>query len=169
MNCRPLIRPRLAALVQVWLDHEFSKVVGLGKLKEQIAAFNRQISLDKTRAAQGHAVDGQTQCKRGTLSSFLARENGQKADESDGCSDHMIFRGHRGTGKTGMARLMAKLLYRLEITKTDTLFEVQREDLVGTYAGETGNPGEKPASGLTKLRRWVHSRLLTIFLAAFPH
>ena len=82
--------------MQVWLDHEFSKVVGLGKLKEQIAAFNRQISLDKTRAAQGHAVDGQTQCKRGTLSSFLARENGagEKADESDGCSDHMIFRGN---------------------------------------------------------------------------
>ena len=68
MTCRPLIRPQLAAcLVQVWLDHEFSKVVGLGKLKEQIAAFNRQISLDKTRAAQGHAVDGQTQCKRGVF------------------------------------------------------------------------------------------------------
>ena len=83
--------------MQAWLDHEFSKVVGLGKLKEQIAAFNRQISLDKTRAAQGHAVDGQTQCKRGTLSSFLARENGA-GEKADGlgvlCSDHMIFRGN---------------------------------------------------------------------------
>ena len=68
--------PAAGCLVQVWLEYEFSKVVGLGNLKEQIAAFNRQISLDKTRAAQGHAVDGQTQCKRGTLSSFLARENG---------------------------------------------------------------------------------------------
>ena len=84
--------PAAGCLVQVWLDHEFSKVVGLGKLKEQIAAFNRQISLDKTRAAQGHAVDGQTQCKRSFL--FFARENGEKADESDGCSDHMIFRGN---------------------------------------------------------------------------
>ena len=76
----------------MWLDHEFSKVVGLGKLKEQIAAFNRQISLDKTRAAQGHAVDGQTQCKRSALS--LRVGLGRKLTSPDGCSDHMIFRGN---------------------------------------------------------------------------
>ena len=36
-----------------------------------------------------------------------------------------------------MGRLMAKLLHRLEITKTDTLVEVQRGDLVATHIGQT--------------------------------
>ena len=36
-----------------------------------------------------------------------------------------------------MGRLMAKLLHRLEITKTDTLVEAQRGDLVATHIGQT--------------------------------
>ena len=50
---------------------------------------------------------------------------------------HMIFNGNPGTGKTVMARIMARMLYDIGAIKENKLIEVERKDLVGSYVGQT--------------------------------
>lgn len=50
---------------------------------------------------------------------------------------HMIFTGNPGTGKTMIARIMAKMLYDMGIIKENKLIEVERKDLVAGYIGKT--------------------------------
>ncbi len=50
---------------------------------------------------------------------------------------HMIFKGNPGTGKTTMARIVADILYNMNILKTNKLVEVTRADLVAGYVGQT--------------------------------
>lgn len=52
-------------------------------------------------------------------------------------SNHLVFSGNPGTGKTTVARLLASLYYRLGILQQDKLTEVDRSGLVGGYVGQT--------------------------------
>ena len=52
-------------------------------------------------------------------------------------SYHMVFTGNPGTGKTTVARIVARAFRALGIAKTGQLVETDRAGLVGTYAGET--------------------------------
>ncbi len=52
-------------------------------------------------------------------------------------SNHLVFSGNPGTGKTTVARLLASLYYRLGLLKEDKLTEVDRSGLVGGYVGQT--------------------------------
>ncbi|CAK9086244.1 Protein CbbX [Durusdinium trenchii] len=101
-----------------WLEYQLDQVIGLELLKQQIRQFHHSIVMDQKRRDTGHNVR--------TISKY-----------------HMIFQGNPGTGKTSLARIIAQLLHRIGIIKTDVLVEVQRDKLVAEYVGQTGPKTQK--------------------------
>ena len=90
---------------------ELNGLVGLGAVKEYVFGLADNLQMQQRRAAAGF--------KTASLSM------------------HMIFTGNPGTGKTTIARLVAKYLKAIGALKGGQLVEVTRADLVGRYTGHT--------------------------------
>ena len=65
-------------------------------------------------------------------------ELNSKLDRLPEFNMHMIFKGNAGTGKTTVARLLAEVYFNLGYIKKNKLVEVQAQDLIGEYIGQTG-------------------------------
>ena len=90
---------------------EINELVGLTPVKEYVFGLADNLQVQQRRAAAG--------LKTASLSM------------------HMIFTGNPGTGKTTIARLVAKYLKAIGALKGGQLVEVTRADLVGRYTGHT--------------------------------
>lgn len=65
-------------------------------------------------------------------------ELNSKLDRLPEFNMHMIFKGNAGTGKTTVARLLAEVYFNLGYIRKNKLVEVQAQDLIGEYIGQTG-------------------------------
>ena len=93
------------------IQADLDALVGLGSVKEQIRA-------------QVHFLQVQARRKEHGLSDVPT-------------SQHLVFKGNPGTGKTTIARLLAEMYGSIGLLEKGHLVEVDRAGLVGEYVGHT--------------------------------
>ena len=90
---------------------ELDELVGLEGVKAEVRKLVNLVKVNEARRKQGMKVPKMTY--------------------------HMVFTGNPGTGKTTVARLVARVFRCLGIVEKGQLVETDRSGLVGRYAGET--------------------------------
>jgi SpoVK/Ycf46/Vps4 family AAA+-type ATPase len=90
---------------------ELDNMIGLTAVKAQVRSIAASIEAARRRAVAGYATDKPMQ--------------------------HLVFLGPPGTGKTAVARIVAKIFYAFGLLDTPTVVEAHRADLVGEYLGAT--------------------------------
>jgi stage V sporulation protein K len=93
------------------IQKELDKLVGLENIKDIVFEIYALLQITQMRQEAGLANGGQVY--------------------------HMVFKGNPGTGKTTVARIIAKLFQRMGVLTKGHLIEVERADLVGEYIGHT--------------------------------
>ncbi|NRA55763.1 MAG: SEL1-like repeat protein [Gammaproteobacteria bacterium] len=71
------------------------------------------------------------------------RRQERSLEVQDSGNLHMVFSGNPGTGKTQVARLLAKILKQKGVISHDQVVEVSRQDLVAGYVGQTATKTQK--------------------------
>jgi SpoVK/Ycf46/Vps4 family AAA+-type ATPase len=90
---------------------ELDAMIGLTAVKDQIRQITASVEAARRRALAGYGGDKPMQ--------------------------HFVFLGPPGTGKTSVARVVAKIFYAFGLLDTPAVVEAQRADLVGEYLGAT--------------------------------
>ena len=90
---------------------ELDDLVGLHKVKENVRSLINLVKVRKLREKEGLPTPP--------------------------LSLHLVFLGNPGTGKTTVARLVAKLYHAIGVLPKDTLVEVDRSGLVAGFVGQT--------------------------------
>ncbi|MFI7699140.1 AAA family ATPase [Nonomuraea sp. NPDC049480] len=90
---------------------ELESMVGLAPVKEQVRSIAASIEASRLRAEAGYTTERPTR--------------------------HFVFAGPPGTGKTSVARALAKIFYAFGLLETPYVVEAQRADLVGEFLGAT--------------------------------
>ncbi|HCU92557.1 MAG TPA: ATPase [Actinobacteria bacterium] len=90
---------------------ELDAMIGLDAVKDQIRQLTASVEAARRRAKAGYQTDKPMQ--------------------------HFVFLGPPGTGKTSVARIIARIYYAFGLLETPTVLEAQRADLVGEYLGAT--------------------------------
>lgn len=99
------------------LKAELNQLIGLSGVKKEVGNLINMVSVHKLRA-----------------------EHGLKQPE---LSLHMVFSGNPGTGKTTIARMMARIYRSLGVLSKGQLIEVDRSGLVAGYVGQTATKTAK--------------------------
>jgi SpoVK/Ycf46/Vps4 family AAA+-type ATPase len=90
---------------------ELDAMIGLTPVKEQVRSIAASIEAARRRAVAGVTTDKPMR--------------------------HFVFLGPPGTGKTTVARVLAKIFYAFGLLETPEVIEAHRADLVGEYLGAT--------------------------------
>jgi type VII secretion ATPase EccA len=92
-------------------ERELDEFIGLEKVKDQVARLKSAVAMELVRKERGLEVGQRTH--------------------------HLVFTGPPGTGKTTIARVVAKIYCGLGLLKKENIKEVHRADLIGQHIGET--------------------------------
>src|SRR5690554_5744537 len=92
------------------IDEEFSEFVGMLKLKSTLKEIYATLVVNEKRNELGLKDSKQVL--------------------------HMLFKGNPGTGKTTVARKLAKLYYDMNLLSKGHFIEAERADLVGEYINQ---------------------------------
>lgn len=83
---------------------------------------------------------------RSIIDSLKVKRRAEGPDAVIRLTDHFVFTGNPGTGKTTMARIFAEILASMEVLPSGQLIEANRKDLVGAYMGSTAQKVEQIVS-----------------------